>query len=171
MDVSSAKGYADCVKRDRVVRPSTTPKSGAVIDTGRVAATSAIRDARIQAGLTQEKAAALQGVATSTISRWENGGLPQTWKELHEYATALGQPIVLSFGPDTTKEPAPEWARELAEQTAQRVIEILSPGQQKLEDELIRRLEALRQLRAASPPEESAGSDQGGAMPPELSTE
>jgi transcriptional regulator with XRE-family HTH domain len=64
--------------------------------------------------LTQEKAAARRGHATSTISRWETGGLPQTWNELHEYAKALGQEIVLRFGPaNTTKEPPPEWARAI----------------------------------------------------------
>ena len=95
MDLSSAKGIAICVKRVRVLRPGTTPKkTGDVID----AAATAIRDARIRAGLTQEKAAGLRGHATSTISRWESGGLPQTWEQLDQYAKALGQPIVLRFG-------------------------------------------------------------------------
>lgn len=84
-----------------------------MIDAGRRAAT-AIRDARVLAGLTQEKAAALREHATSTVSRWESGGLPQTWEELHQYAKALGQPIVLEFGPGTKKPAAePRWVRRL----------------------------------------------------------
>jgi transcriptional regulator with XRE-family HTH domain len=117
MDVSSAKGFAFCVKRGRVrksvVRPSTTQKGKSVVGTDREAVIKAIRGARTRAGLTQEQAAALRPRrATSTISRWETGGMPITWDELIEYAYALNEPITLRFGPDTTKE-APPWAEPL----------------------------------------------------------
>ena len=98
------------MKRDKVVHPRTVPKNGTVIDSGRRTATNAIRAARKKAGLTQEKAAELRGHATSTISRWETGGVPQSWDELERYANDLGQAIVLRFGPDATKEPPPKWA-------------------------------------------------------------
>jgi transcriptional regulator with XRE-family HTH domain len=106
------------VKRDKVVHPRTVPKNGTVIDSGRRTATDAIRAARKRAGLTQEKAAERltqqkakrRSVAASTISYWESGRMPQSWSELERYAKALGQPIVLRFGPDATKEPPPEWA-------------------------------------------------------------
>jgi transcriptional regulator with XRE-family HTH domain len=97
------------MKRNKVVRPRTRPKTEDVIDVSRKAAATAIRDARVRAGLTQEKAAGLRGHATSTISRWESGGLPNTWDELHQYATALGQPIVLKFG-KAKDDPRPKWA-------------------------------------------------------------
>lgn len=112
--MSSAKGIAFCVKRSRVVRPSTSKSVEKVVAKQASSVAEAIRDARKAAGLTQEKAAALRGHATSTISRWETGGLPQTWEELSHYAFALNQPIVLRFGPGAeTEPPEPEWVERL----------------------------------------------------------
>lgn len=89
-----------------------------MIEQGRSAAI-AIRNARKRAGLTQEQAAALRGHATSTISRWETGGLPQTWEELARYANALGESIVIQFGPKKKSAPAeaeaPKWAVNLTD--------------------------------------------------------
>lgn len=115
------------MKRDRVVRPRTRPKAEDVIDTDRAAVKQAIRGARKRAGLTQEQAAAKRGYATSTISHWESGLLPKTWDELSRYAHALGQAIVLRFGPDTDEEPPPDWAgamekRIVSEVRANRVM-------------------------------------------------
>ena len=86
-----------------------------MIGAGREAVVRAIRDARTRAGLTQEKAAALRSHATSTISRWETGGMPNNWDDLNEYAHALGQPITLHFGPQTKEAPPPQWATGLVE--------------------------------------------------------
>lgn len=122
MDLSSDKGFAFCVKRDKVVRPRTVPKNGTVIDAGRKAVMKAIRAARKRAGLTQEKAAELRGHATSTISRWETGGVPQSWDELDRYANDLGQSIVLRFGPDTDEEPPPKWAGAMESRIVSEVV-------------------------------------------------
>jgi transcriptional regulator with XRE-family HTH domain len=174
IDMSSRKGFAFCVKRDKVVRPSTTPKSGAVIDAGRKAAMTAIREARLRAELTQEKAAALRGHATSTISRWETGALPQTWQELDEYAKALGQPIVLSFGAEREEaHPGePEWASAMESrivgelQLYRQLIESILPPERMAEArELIASLEAQLRTRGAAPPERTARSDPDAESP------
>ena len=90
----------------------------------------AIRAARKNAGLTQEKAAERltqqkaerRNVATSTISRWETGGVPQSWEELEAYARALDQAIVLRFGPDTDEEPPPNWAGAMESRIVSEVV-------------------------------------------------
>ena len=113
IDMSSAKGLSFCVTRDRVVRPDNIPGAEDVIGTDREAVIREFREARTRAGLTQEQAAGLRkNRATSTISRWESGGLPNSWDDLSEYAHALGQEIVLRFGPHKEAAP-PDWAERL----------------------------------------------------------
>lgn len=95
----AGKGFAFCVKRDRVVRRRTTSKKVTV----RHPAIQAIREARIRAGKTLEQAAGEK--APSTIQRWEQGSMPRSWWELENYAAAIGQPITLIFGANETAAP------------------------------------------------------------------
>jgi len=113
-----------------------------VIGTDPEAVIGAIRDARKRAGLTQEQAAALRGHATSTISRWETGGLPQTWEELSRYAYALNETIVLTFGHHETKEALPpQWARGLADEILSAVqAASAEPALERIVDRLVARL-------------------------------
>ena len=95
-----------------------------MIGADRNAVIQAIRAARTRAGLTQEAAAALTHHATSTISRWETGGLPNRWDDLIQYAHAMNQKIILEFGhdPDTTKAPPPEWARAMEQRLTEAIL-------------------------------------------------
>jgi transcriptional regulator with XRE-family HTH domain len=123
MDMSSGFGLSFCVKRatipHSVVHPRTTKRLEALIGADRRAVIQAIRDARTRAGLTQEKAAALRSHATSTISRWETGGMPNDWAELAAYAHALRQPITLHFGPHAKEAAPPDWAKRLQDRIDQ----------------------------------------------------
>lgn len=141
------------MKRDKVVRLGTT-KDEDVIGADRNAVIQAIRAARTRARLTQEAAAALTHHATSTISRWETGGLPNKWDDLIEYAHAMNQQIVLEFGPspDATKEPPPEWAGvlmardELAayvDQAKDEVLNAIDAGRNDLIDAIAQRVAEL----------------------------
>lgn len=103
--MSSGKGFAFCVKRDRVVRQRTG--QGTVIGPHR--ATEAIRAARIRAGLTLAQAA--EGVAdNSTVQRWEKGSIPSSWQVLDDYARRIGQTITLTFGVNDEEAAPPRWA-------------------------------------------------------------
>lgn len=174
IDMSSKKGFAFCVKRDRVqgsvVHRRTTNKDEAVIGTDREAVIQAIREARKRAGLTQEQAAALAGRATSTISRWESGALPNTWDDLISYAHALNQPMSFRFGRNEEAPQPPKWAEGLERRLAgelqlnRRLIESLLPSEMLTNaDELIRRLEAQLRTRGEAPPGKtgSPGPDEG----------
>lgn len=153
------------MKRDKVVRTRNAPKGGPVIDVGRRAAMEAIKDARRRAGLTQEQAAAKLGHATSTISRWETGGLPQSWDQLTAYANALDQAIVLNFGPAQQESP-PAWAEGLATKAAEEAItRIVPPDLLDAARRLIERLEATPQPPPEAPPEGGGSQGRAGAAP------
>ena len=49
------------------------------------------------------------GADRSTIHRWMRGDIGMG--QLGQLAFALGEPVVVRFGPDTQKEAAPEWER------------------------------------------------------------
>lgn len=146
------------MKRDTVVTTGTVETEETVIGADAAAVVKAIRDARQHAGLTQEQAAALRGHATSTISRWESGGLPHTWEDLSRYAHALGEPIVLRFGPQTKEAPTPEWATRLANKTAEKIIGALTIPSDALADALADRLIAM-----LAPPDEESPAGTGGS--------
>lgn len=106
--LSTRKGLAFCVKRDRVVRQRTG--QGTVIGPHR--ATEAIRAARIRAGLTLAQAA--EGVAdNSTVQRWEKGSIPSSWQVLDDYARRIGPTITLTFGVNDEEAAPPRWAERL----------------------------------------------------------
>ena len=57
-----------------------------------------IRDARVQAGLTQEKAAAEAGIGYKRYQRIEGGGVNLTLRTLHRVAKALGTDLSALVG-------------------------------------------------------------------------
>lgn len=73
-----------------------------------------IREAIQASGRTQEDAAAAIGISPVTLSRWLNGHADPGFDKLESLAVAIGQSIVLTFGPDTTKQPPePAWVERL----------------------------------------------------------
>ena len=78
-------------------------------------------------------------VSERTVQRWKAGKTKPKPQDIQ----AIRRVIRL---PDATKEPPPEWARELADQTARRVIEALAP------DDLRRALTVLRERIEETPP-------------------
>ena len=57
----------------------------------------AIRTARIQAGLTQEKLAELTGIHRQWLGRWERGRAVPSFADLDKLKTVLGSSVVEKF--------------------------------------------------------------------------
>ena len=56
-----------------------------------------LKDLRLKANITQEDLAEIVGVATKTVSYWENGHNPITFNKIPLIATALNIPIYKLF--------------------------------------------------------------------------
>lgn len=91
-----------------------------------------IRQAIQASGKTQEEVAAAIGISPVTLSRWLNGHADPAFDKLDQLAAAIGRTIVLSFGPDTEKQPSPEGRLEVKLDIALWALRVTSEEQADL---------------------------------------
>ena len=73
-----------------------------------------VKRALVDARLSARGAAAKMGLRDGKlIYRWMRGEVTAPLERLEEFALAVDQPLTLNIGPDATKDPPPQWARDL----------------------------------------------------------
>ena len=135
-----------------------------------------VKQALQKAGLSARTAAAKmprgpdkKPVEGKLLYRWMNAEVTAPLDRLEQFAVAVGQTITLRIGPDTAKDPPPDWARDLTDELRGEIQASRDAVAEALIDAVMDRLRGRLPLPtddAAAPDSEDPPQATSGAVKP-----